>query len=109
MPDVFHVSNANMYTPPDGESPRMQMYLFTSFTGVFATDPTPDANGGDDGAVVYHESRTASSNRLITYADGWGALDVPVGRDGRGLERLVRAGLPRRGGLRSPTRARWAT
>ena len=75
MPDVFHVSNANMYTPPDGDSPRMQMYLFTSFTGVFATDPTPDANGGDDGAVVYHEYAHGLSNRLITYADGWGALD----------------------------------
>ncbi|HXV32663.1 MAG TPA: M36 family metallopeptidase [Gaiellaceae bacterium] len=76
MPDVFHVSNANMFTPPDGQSPRMQMYLFTSFTGVFATDPTPDVNGGDDAAVVYHEYTHGLSNRLVTYADGWGALDA---------------------------------
>jgi extracellular elastinolytic metalloproteinase len=76
MPDIYHVTNANMYTPPDGQSPRMQMYLFTSFTGVFATDPTPDVNGGDDAGVVYHEYTHGLSNRLITYADGWGALDA---------------------------------
>ena len=76
MPDVFHVNNANMFTPPDGQSPRMQMYLFTSFTGNINTDPTPDVNGGDDAAVVYHEYAHGLSNRLITYADGWGALDA---------------------------------
>ena len=27
-PDADHVNNANMSTPPDGESPLMQMYLF---------------------------------------------------------------------------------
>ncbi|HET9214111.1 MAG TPA: M36 family metallopeptidase [Gaiellaceae bacterium] len=76
FPDADHVSNANMLTLPEGSSPRMQMYLFTSFTGDFATDPTPDANGGDDAAVVYHEYAHGLSNRLITYADGWGALDA---------------------------------
>ncbi len=76
MPDGSHVSNANMLTLPDGQSPRMQMYLFTSFTGNFNTDPTPDVNGGDDAAVVYHEYTHGLSNRLITYADGWGALDA---------------------------------
>ena len=76
MPDVYHVNNANMFTPPDGQSPRMQMYLFTSLTGNFATDPTPDVNGGDDATVVYHEYAHGLSNRLITYADGWGALDA---------------------------------
>jgi extracellular elastinolytic metalloproteinase len=76
MPDGDHVDNANMLTPPDGFSPRMQMYLFTSFTGAFATDPTPDTNGGDDAAVVYHEYAHGLSNRLITGSDGWGALDA---------------------------------
>ena len=75
MPDSFHVNNANMFTPPDGQSPRMQMYLFTSMTGNINTDPTPDANGGDDAGVAYHEYTHGLSNRLITYADGWGALD----------------------------------
>jgi hypothetical protein len=76
MPDGNHVNNANMLTRPDGASPRMQMYLFTSFTGVYATDPTPDTNGGDDAAVVYHEYTHGLSNRLITGSDGWGALDA---------------------------------
>jgi extracellular elastinolytic metalloproteinase len=75
MPDISHINNANMYTPPDGQSPRMQMYLFTSLTGNFNTDPTPDVNGGDDAAVVYHEYTHGLSSRLITYADGWSALD----------------------------------
>jgi hypothetical protein len=75
MPDVFHVNNANMFTPPDGQSPTMQMYLFTSTTGSFASDPTPDVNGGDDATVVYHEYTHGLSNRLVTYSNGWGALD----------------------------------
>ncbi|MGH3035581.1 MAG: M36 family metallopeptidase, partial [Gaiellaceae bacterium] len=76
MPDDEHLNNANMLTRPDGTSPRMQMYLFTSFTGNYASDPTPDANGGDDAAIVYHEYAHGLSNRLVTGADGWGALDA---------------------------------
>jgi extracellular elastinolytic metalloproteinase len=75
MPDPLHVNNANMFTPPDGQSPRMQMYLFTS-TGGLGMGLTPDVNGGDDAGVVYHEYAHGLSNRLITYADGWGALDA---------------------------------
>lgn len=74
MPDADHLSNANMWTPPDGISPEMQMYLFTSFTGD-ASDPTPDVNGGDDASVVYHEYAHGLTNRLVTYPDGWGALE----------------------------------
>ena len=76
MPDPDHLNNANMLTPPDGQSPRMQMFLFTSFTANFGSDPTPDVNGGDDATVVYHEYGHGLSNRLITYSDGWGALDA---------------------------------
>ncbi|HEY7562060.1 MAG TPA: M36 family metallopeptidase [Gaiellaceae bacterium] len=76
MPDVDHVNNANMFTPPDGSAPRMQMYLFTSLTGGYGSDPTPDVNGGDDASVVYHEYAHGLSSRLITYADGWSALDA---------------------------------
>lgn len=76
MPDDNHLNNANMFTPPEGFSPRMQMYLFTSFTGNYMTDPTPDTNGGDDAAVVYHEYAHGLSNRLVAGSDGWGALDA---------------------------------
>lgn len=80
MPDSEHVTNANMFTRPDGSSPEMQMYLFTSFTGPSPpsgpVDPTPDVNGGDDASVVYHEYTHGLSSRLLTYSDGWGALDA---------------------------------
>jgi extracellular elastinolytic metalloproteinase len=72
MPDDAHLNNANMFTPPNGQPPRMQMYLFTNFG-----DPTPDVNGGDDASVVYHEYTHGLSNRLIKDSGGWGALDSP--------------------------------
>ncbi|MEA2193227.1 MAG: extracellular elastinolytic metalloproteinase, partial [Solirubrobacteraceae bacterium] len=74
-PDISHLNNANMDTPPDGESPRMQMYLFED-----SEDPDgPDfrsINGGDDAAVVWHEYTHGLSNRLVTNADGTGALST---------------------------------
>jgi extracellular elastinolytic metalloproteinase len=57
-------NNANMFTPPDGRPPVMQMYLFD----------TRDVHGGDDAAIVYHEYTHGLTNRLVTDADGWGAL-----------------------------------
>ncbi len=76
-PDEDHVNNANMSTPPDGESPTMQMYLFRY-------DEDPDAffnfrniNGGDDASTVWHEYTHGLSNRLITHDDGSGATASP--------------------------------
>jgi subtilisin-like proprotein convertase family protein len=51
------LDNANMSTPPDGQSPTMQMYLFNA--------PFPAVNGGDDASVVYHEYTHGLSNRLV--------------------------------------------
>jgi hypothetical protein len=73
MPDEAHLNNANMFTPPNGSSPTMQMYLFTAGGG----STTPDVNAGDDASIVYHEYTHGLSNRLVTYADGWGALETP--------------------------------
>jgi len=61
-PDGPFFNNANMATLPDGQSPRMQMYLFG---GGF-----PDVNGADDASVVYHEYTHGLSNRLIDDANG---------------------------------------
>lgn len=55
-------NNANMSTFPQGQSPRMQMYLFGG--GL------PDVNGSDDASVVYHEYTHGLSNRLIDNAQG---------------------------------------
>lgn len=56
-----HRNNANMSTPADGTSPRMQMYLFYN-----STNPAwPAVNGDDDASVVYHEYTHGLSNRLV--------------------------------------------
>jgi extracellular elastinolytic metalloproteinase len=73
MPDADHINNANMSTPPDGSSPRMQMYLFSD---EGAADPDfRDINGGDASAIVYHEYTHGLSNRLVVNTGGAGALD----------------------------------
>ena len=58
-----------MSTPPDGQSPTMQMYLFRDSGGG------TDLNGGDDASVVYHEYTHGLSSRLITFANGLAAVD----------------------------------
>ena len=44
--DGSGTNNANFGTPPDGESPRMQMYLWANNEGVFLTVNTPSAIAG---------------------------------------------------------------
>jgi len=55
--DGSGTNNANFATPPDGQRPRMQQYLFTS--------PNPDRDSSVDGDVVFHEFGHGISNRLI--------------------------------------------
>lgn len=55
--DGSGTNNANFATPPDGQRPRMQQYLFTS--------PNPDRDSSLDGDVVFHEYGHGISNRLI--------------------------------------------
>ena len=72
-----NLNNANMYTPPDGQSPIMQMYLWSN--------PYRAMNGGDDASIVYHEYTHGLTNRLVTDADGAGALNsVQAGAMGEG-------------------------
>lgn len=70
-PDLNHLNNANMYTPPNGQSPTMQMYLFSG------DGAKPDANGGDDASIVFHEYTHGLSSRLVTDDDGYQALNAP--------------------------------
>ncbi|MBC7912331.1 MAG: M36 family metallopeptidase [Pyrinomonadaceae bacterium] len=55
--DGAGTNNANFATPPDGQRPRMQQYLFTA--------PNPDRDSSMDGDVVFHEYGHGISNRLI--------------------------------------------
>ncbi len=50
-------NNANMYTPPDGTRPRMQMYLWNQ--------TSPRVDGALDAGVVVHEYGHGISNRLV--------------------------------------------
>ena len=62
-----HLSNANMFTPPNGQHPRMQMYLWSS--------PFRNISSGSDAAILYHEYTHGLSNRLVHDSDGYGALN----------------------------------
>jgi Zn-dependent metalloprotease len=55
--DGSGTNNANFATPPDGQRPRMQQYLFTA--------ANPDRDSSVDGDVVFHEYGHGISNRLI--------------------------------------------
>ena len=70
LPDGNHVDNANMGTPPDGQAPTMQMYLFHQPGTSSAQDPFIASNGGDESDVVYHEYTHGLSNRLVVDANG---------------------------------------
>jgi len=51
-------NNANFATPPDGQRPRMQMFLFTLNGGA-------QEDGDFDPSVIYHENSHGLSNRLV--------------------------------------------
>jgi hypothetical protein len=55
--DGSGTNNANFATPPEGQRPRMQQFLFTA--------PTPDRDSSLDSDVVFHEYGHGISNRLI--------------------------------------------
>ena len=64
--------NANMSTPPDGLSPRMQMYLFSG--------PQPMRDGDLEADVVLHEHTHGLSNRRV----GGGLLISALQTEGMG-------------------------
>ncbi|HJR08621.1 MAG TPA: M36 family metallopeptidase [Pyrinomonadaceae bacterium] len=59
--DSSGTNNANFNTPPDGQSGRMQMYIFTG---------TPNRDGDLDQDVIIHELTHGVSNRLHANASG---------------------------------------
>ena len=58
--DGSGTNNANFATPPDGQKPRMQMFLFNLVRGN-----TLHEDGDFDPTVVYHENTHGVSNRLV--------------------------------------------
>ncbi len=99
LPDGNHVDNANMSTPPDGQAPTMQMYLFHQPKTTSAQDPFIATNGGDESDVVYHEYTHGLSNRLVVDANGNSTLgNVQAGSMGEAwsdwyaMDQLVNTG-----------------
>ncbi|MET0401339.1 MAG: extracellular metalloproteinase [Cystobacter sp.] len=55
--DGSGTNNANFYTPPDGQRPRMQMYIWNTVT--------PNKDGDLDTGIIVHEYTHGISNRLV--------------------------------------------
>jgi extracellular elastinolytic metalloproteinase len=84
LPDGSHIDNANMATPPDGQSPVMQMYLqHEPGTSYPDEDPFSPTNVGDEADTVYHEYTHGLSHRLVVDAGGNSTLS-PVQGDAMG-------------------------
>lgn len=66
--DGDSVNNANFATPPDGQSPRMRMYMFDS--------TTPWRDSSFDAGVVLHEYTHGLSNRLTGGPANSGCLSL---------------------------------
>jgi hypothetical protein len=66
--DAEGTNNANMTTPPDGQSPRMQMYLWSS-------SRYRSVNSGDDASILWHEYAHGLTERTVVDASGVGALN----------------------------------
>ncbi len=81
--DGSGTDNANMSTPGDGSSPRMQMYNFTG--------PTPDRDGDFDDVVLLHEYTHGLSNRLV--GGGVGISATATGGMGEGWSDFYGMGL----------------
>jgi hypothetical protein len=104
FPDPNHTDNANMATPPDGFSPRMQMYLWHDTTTDAVLGPEADpflpADGSNEANIVYHEYTHGLSNRLVVDASGNSTLgNIQAGAMGEAwsdwyaFDYLVKTGL----------------
>ena len=60
--DFSGTDNANFFTPADGTSGRMQMYIFTG--------PNPDRTSALDQDILIHELTHGTSNRLHNNGNG---------------------------------------
>ncbi len=104
--------NANFATPPDGQEPRMQMYIWT--------DATPDRDGDLDNGIILHEFGHGVSNRLTGSSvnclnneeqagEGWSdylayMLTMPTGTEpagGRGIGTYALNEAPTGPGIRA--------
>ncbi|HKO42533.1 MAG TPA: M36 family metallopeptidase [Pyrinomonadaceae bacterium] len=62
--DVSGTDNANMATPADGASPRMQMYEF------LGPNPKPSRTSNHEALITFHEMGHYITNRLVGNSNG---------------------------------------
>ncbi|HEY7044509.1 MAG TPA: M36 family metallopeptidase, partial [Nocardioidaceae bacterium] len=74
LPDGAHIDNANMSTPPDGQAPTMQMYLWHFPHTTNAEEPFIPVSGAFDASILFHEYTHGLSGRLVVDAQGNEAL-----------------------------------
>ena len=78
QPDAAHANNASFLTLPDGNPGLMQSHLWRLPFGAY--------DGANDAAMVWHEYTHGMTDRLVTDANGFGALtSVQAGAIGEGL------------------------
>ncbi len=72
--DSSGTDNANMFTPADGESPVMQMFLFTAPQGGVRRDGTLDSHVIEHewGHYIHHRLVDCGSQECGAMSEGWG-------------------------------------
>lgn len=71
--DAAGINNANMFTPADGTSPRMQMYVFSAATMTEATASGQVAGTFDTAGANFGPTSFDLTAALVLGADGAGA------------------------------------
>jgi len=74
--DFSGTDNANMSTPPDGSSPRMQMFRFDG------PNPLPSRTSNHEALITFHEMGHYITNRMV--GNGSGLQNVQGGAMGEG-------------------------
>ena len=78
--DYSGTDNANMYTPADGESPVMQMFVWTAVTPVDVKVNTPSGiTVGTPGAAQFGMPTFSYTGELARFDDGTGTADDACG------------------------------
>ncbi|MEN9799537.1 MAG: hypothetical protein RL653_3234 [Pseudomonadota bacterium] len=74
--DSSGTDNANMYTPADGESPVMQMFVWTAVTPIeVKVQSPPGLNAGEAGAAQFGTPTFDLTAELVRFDDGTGTAD----------------------------------
>ena len=74
FPDCDHTGNAYALPVPDGQPLFIQIYLWSNACTALGL-ALNDVNAADDGLIVYHEYTHGMTNRLVTDAGGFPALN----------------------------------